>query len=66
LIFELREKKFYGEGGGIFRGVGALVHELHLVDEIVLLQDVEYNLPDDRHLQDPHEYLHQEPSNSRS
>ena len=42
------------------------MHELHLVDEIVLLQDVEYNLPDDRHLQDPHEDLHQEPSNSRS
>lgn len=39
---------------------------MHLVDEVVLLQDVEHDLPDDGHLQDPHEDLHQEPGDPRS
>lgn len=39
---------------------------LHLVDEVVLLQDVEHDLADDGHLQDPHEDLHQEPGDPRS
>jgi len=38
----------------------------HLVDEVVLLEDVEHDRPDDGHLQDPHEDLHQEPGDPRS
>jgi len=38
----------------------------HLVDEVVFLQDVEHDRPDDGHLQDPHEDLHQEPGDPRS
>jgi hypothetical protein len=39
---------------------------VHLIDEVILLQDVQHHRPDDRHLEDPHEDLHQEPGDPGS
>ena len=39
---------------------------MHLVDEIVLLEDVEQDPADYWHLEDPHEDLHQKAGDPRS
>jgi hypothetical protein len=39
---------------------------VHLIDEVILLQDVQHHLPDDGHLEDPHEDLHQKPGDPGS